>query len=359
MLLPPVTPGPYREMENIPGSGVFGEQESSLSAKASFERCLWPHRDMTESYTSALLGKLFWFTPLKLSPGRPPTLLKADKVLPLPFWMGRQALPPAKPNLPTCSPNYSPAASRISPYISPRASSPLWACLRRYFGPGSRMSLGILTATTEYGRRKWKENTGTGWALARQVWVHDRAGHWPRLESRQNDHCHVFVALYLEMFQAINYHILYKMTWNFASGGFSSCWGCDQGETARYKAQKIQGPRTRGSPQTTICGAHSGHGCLLLPQKAPAVHSLHFHAPNSVCYQWGEAETPFEVCLNVALQLSTGCRAHGVGAVLNDATRLCPLEPCRYVKFYFSDSTGSGLNVVQVMTHPTSSDTSA
>lgn len=25
MLLPPVTPGPYREMENIPVSGVFGE----------------------------------------------------------------------------------------------------------------------------------------------------------------------------------------------------------------------------------------------------------------------------------------------------------------------------------------------
>lgn len=240
MFLPPGTPGPYREMENILGSGVFGEQESSLSAKAYFERCLWPHRDISESYTSALLGKLFWFTPLKLSPGRPPTLLKADKVLPLPFWMSRQALPPAKPNLPTCSPNYSPAASRISLYVSPRASSPLWACLRRYFGPGSGMSLGILTATTEYGRRKWKENMGTGWALAWRVWVHDRAGHRPRLESRQNDHRPVFVALWKCFWPLIN---LFCVKWlgmfpqeAFPAAGALTREGQHDTRPRRYKA---------------------------------------------------------------------------------------------------------------------------
>lgn len=188
MVLPPVTPGPYREMGSITGSVIFGEQESSLSAKTSFERCLWPHWDNTESFTSALLGKLFLFNPLKLSPGRPPTLLKADKVLPRPFLMSGQALPPAKPNLPTCSPNYSPVASRISLYISPRASSPFWACLRRYFGPGSGMSLGILTATTDYRRRKCSAGPGERSACGRktraqagrwQVWVQDRAGHRP------------------------------------------------------------------------------------------------------------------------------------------------------------------------------------
>lgn len=51
-------------------------------------------------------------------------------------------------------------ASHISLYTLPCASFQLWACLFHYCGPGSGMSLGTLTATTDYSRRKCSAGPG-------------------------------------------------------------------------------------------------------------------------------------------------------------------------------------------------------
>lgn len=155
MVLSPVTSEPYHEMvvimihyeewdlffwENLFWKGACGLTGTPLSPSS---QPFWGNYFCLTPWSSPEL-------PLK----RAPTLFQTDKVLPPPFLM-RCALPSAKPKLPMQLPKYLPAASRISLYTTPCASSPFWACLHSYFGPGSRsgMSLGILTVMTDYRRK--------------------------------------------------------------------------------------------------------------------------------------------------------------------------------------------------------------
>lgn len=96
--------------------------------------------------------------------------------------MSRQALPCAKPNWPTWLPNYLPVASHIPLYTQPCTIFPIWACLYHYCGPGSGMSL---TVMTHYRRRKCLAGPGKLSACEKKtqtrcclsvLWVWDRSG---------------------------------------------------------------------------------------------------------------------------------------------------------------------------------------
>lgn len=165
-LLPPVTPEPYHERGLIIRNVI-----SFFFWENVFWKVVYGLTGNHGVCHLNLLRAIIFVCPLEAplssqSEGLQP-FFELIKLLPLPFLMRRCALPSAKPTLPMWLPNYLPVASHTSLYTIPCASSPFWACLHSYFGPGLRsgMSLGMLTVTTDYRRKCLGSFSGSRKAL--------------------------------------------------------------------------------------------------------------------------------------------------------------------------------------------------